>query len=157
MKNKGFTLIELLVSIALIGVLSALSLALFQEFRIKAWDAAAIFDARNLYMSATIYGDENPNSSVYCCNGGTYAACTSCSTVLANSGFVSSPNVICIITIRSAVFDNLHTLACAHNRSRNVFGFNMVSAQHISQGFSSCLNFCPESGCTLNDLDDCMA
>ena len=60
MKNeKGFTLIELLVVIAIIGILAAIAIPQFAEYRARGFDARARSDLRNVATAEEAYFVDN--------------------------------------------------------------------------------------------------
>jgi len=60
MRNeKGFTLIELLVVIAIIGILAAIAIPQFAEYRARGFDARARSDLRNVATAEEAYFVDN--------------------------------------------------------------------------------------------------
>ena len=59
MKEKGFTLIELLVVIAIIGILAAIAIPQFAEYRERGFDARARSDLRNVATAEEAYFVDN--------------------------------------------------------------------------------------------------
>ncbi|MBD3843788.1 MAG: prepilin-type N-terminal cleavage/methylation domain-containing protein [Campylobacterales bacterium] len=57
--KKGFTLIELLVVVAIIGVLAAIAIPQFANYRKSAANSAALSDAKTIATEAEAFYAEN--------------------------------------------------------------------------------------------------
>lgn len=96
MKNeKGFTLIELLVVIAIIGILAAIAIPQFAEYKTRAFDSRAQTDVRNGLTAEEAYFVDNEQ----------YVACSDATCVgtgaSALPGFVISDGVQIQFTVNS--------------------------------------------------------
>jgi type IV pilus assembly protein PilA len=58
-QEEGFTLIELLVVIAIIGILAAIAIPQFSEYRKRGFDARAKSDLRNVATAEEAYYADN--------------------------------------------------------------------------------------------------
>jgi prepilin-type N-terminal cleavage/methylation domain-containing protein len=60
MKRNGFSLFELLVVIAIVGILAAVSIPRFADFRATAYDSRSQQDLRNLASAQELHRATNP-------------------------------------------------------------------------------------------------
>lgn len=57
--EKGFTLIELMIVVAIIGILAAIAIPQFSNYRKRAANVAAMSDAKNLATAQEMYYTDN--------------------------------------------------------------------------------------------------
>jgi len=57
--EKGFTLIELLIVIAIIGILAAIAIPQFNQYKARAHDVASKSDLHNIYLACKAYWADN--------------------------------------------------------------------------------------------------
>jgi type IV pilus assembly protein PilA len=71
MKNqKGFTLIELMIVVAIIAILVAIAIPVFNQYRARGWMSAVRSDCRNVYTAMVAWQTDNPGQQLQADNFG---------------------------------------------------------------------------------------
>jgi len=63
-EQKGFTLIELMIVIAIIGILAAIAIPQFTQYKARGYNTAAKADLKNAYTAAISYFGTHPSDTI---------------------------------------------------------------------------------------------
>ena len=61
--DKGFTLIELLTVVAILGVLAAIAIPVFAQYKGRAYDADVKSHLHNIYLACKVYWNDEGSAS----------------------------------------------------------------------------------------------
>ena len=68
--QKGFTLIELMIVVAIIAILVAIAIPVFNQYRARGWMSATRSDCRNVYTAIVTWQADNPGQAIQADNFG---------------------------------------------------------------------------------------
>ena len=63
--QHGFTLIELLVVVSIVGILAAIAIPMYLDYRARAYNSAALSDLKSIRTGMEAYFAENQDYPIY--------------------------------------------------------------------------------------------
>ena len=120
-REGGFTLIELLIVIAIIGILAAIAIPQFNQYKARAYDTASKADLHNIYLACKAYWSDT----------GSDQSCSETEAGGANYGFAPSPGV----TVSASGNETGWSATALHSSSTTTFTMN--ASGNISGGGGS--------------------
>ena len=109
-REGGFTLIELLIVIAIIGILAAIAIPQFNQYKARAYDTASKADLHNIYLACKAYWSDT----------GSDQSCSETEAGGANYGFAPSPGV----TVSASGSETGWSATAKHASSSTTFTMN---------------------------------
>ena len=115
--EKGFTLIELLIVIAIIGILAAIAIPQFTQYKERAYNSAAKADLHNLYLACKAYWVDNTAND----------NCTLATATASTYGLIQSNNVTLAVTTST---EGAFAATASHSSSST--SYSIDSAGNVS-------------------------